>query len=86
MPTGVYLQDSGPVQSARYRPGIATALLPSRWPWPPTTGSDIDLTYFDYLTGGFPWFATPQGYLHLWEFKATPDSPHALWIQWAPLP
>ena len=52
----------------------------------PTSGTGIDLTSYDYNAGGFPWFATPQGYLHLWLFKATPDSQQALWLQWAPLP
>ena len=87
--TGVYLQGANvqvgsmsiPLQ--RYpADGSAPVTLASA----PTVGSGIDETQFDYLTEGFPWFATGQGYIHLWEFKETADSHDALWVQWAPLP
>ena len=42
-------------------------------------GTGPDATYEDYLRGGFPWFATPDGYMHVWiEDKS-------LYLQWAPV-
>ena len=90
-PSGVYLQgvlgqNATPApqdelwrQPADGSPIVAVAA-------PPVAGSGINETDFDYRTGQFPWFATQQGYVHLWEFKDPLDSADALWVQWAPLP
>jgi hypothetical protein len=82
--TAVYVQGEPPDTPLSRVAGDGTP--PVRLTNAPTYGSDITLTQLDYLTGAFPWFATPRGYLHLWEFKETLDSRLALWLQWAPLP
>jgi hypothetical protein len=85
--TGIYIQGEQTGQEANYpllrQPTDGSA--PVQLAIAPTYGADITLTSLDYGPE-FPWFATPQGYLHLWVFKDTPDSPLALWEQWAPLP
>ena len=83
-PTGVYLEASSRDIQLFRQPADGSAAVPLANA--PVSGSGIDETSYDYLAGGAPWFATPNGYLHLWLFKATPDSPQALWLQWAPLP
>ena len=82
-PTGVYLQSDSPVVLYRQPADGSPAMQLAK---APVSGTGIDETDYDYLTGGFPWFATPQGYAHVWLFKVTPDSTLALWLQWAPLP
>ena len=89
-PTGVYLQGvrqptQAPYDQLSRQPadGSAPTILNS----PPVAGAGtVNESDFDYLTGGFPWFATPQGYVHLWEFKDPTDTKDALWLQWSPLP
>ena len=83
-PTGVYFQGEPPDVQLSRQPADGSALVTLAKA--PVSGTGVDQTFYDYLSGGFPWFATPQGYLHLWLFKETPDSPQALWLQWAPLP
>ena len=83
-PTGVYFQGEPPDESLSRQAADGSALVTLAQA--PVSGSGIDLTSYDYDRGGFPWFATPDGYLHLWLFKATPDSQQMLWLQWAPLP
>ena len=83
-PNGVYFQGEPPDESLSRQATDGSPLVTLAQA--PTSGSGIEQTSYDYNTGGFPWFATPQGYLHLWLFKATPDSQQALWLQWAPLP
>ena len=83
-PTGVYLESSTSGIELYRQPADGSAAV--KLATAPVSGSGIDETDYDYSTGGFPWFATPQGYAHLWEFKETPNSPLALWLQWAPLP
>jgi hypothetical protein len=82
--TGVYVQGEPPDTPLSRVPTDGGP--PVRLANAPKYGSGISETDLDYLSGGFPWFATPRGYLHLWLFKETPDSPMALWLQWAPLP
>jgi hypothetical protein len=81
-PTAVYLQVEAPDVALIRQPADGSA--PTTLAKAPVTGSGIDETTYDYGRGDFPWFATPAGYLHLWVFKDTPDSPNALWLQWAP--
>ena len=83
-PSGVYFQGEPPDAQLSRQATDGSPLV--NLAKPPVSGTGIDQTNYDYLTGGFPWFATAQGYAHLWMFKETPDSPLALWLQWAPLP
>jgi hypothetical protein len=86
--TGIYVQGQQTAQDANYpllrEPNDGSP--PFQIATAPVSGSGITETDYEYLAGGLTSFATPDGYLHLWEFKATPDSPLALWLQWAPLP
>ncbi len=83
-PTGAYVEGEPPDTPLGRLAADGSPLVPLAKA--PTYGSGIDETDLDYLSGGFAWFATAQGYLHLWTFRETPDSPPALWLQWAPLP
>lgn len=83
-PTGVYFQGEPPDESLSRQATDGSALVTLAQA--PVSGSGIEQTTYDFDRGGFPWFATPNGYLHLWSFKATPDSQQMLWLQWAPLP
>ncbi len=82
-PTGVYLQGEPPDEALIRQPADGSA--PTTLAKAPVSGSGIDQTLYDYGAGGFPWFATPAGHLNLWVFKATSESPNALWLQWAPI-
>ena len=84
---GIYVQGEQTGQEANYpllrQPTDESA--PIQIAIAPTYGAGITLTLLDY-SPAFPSFSVAQGYLHLWVFKETPDSPLALWLQWAPLP
>jgi hypothetical protein len=82
-PTAVYLEGNSPDAALIRQPADGSA--PTTLAKAPVSGSGIDQTQYGYGADGSPWFATPGGYLNLWVFKATLDSPHALWLQWAPI-
>jgi hypothetical protein len=79
-----YLEGEPPTNQLLRQPADGSPPVPIAQA--PTSGTDVFLTTYDYNSGGFPWFATANGYLHLWVFKGSADSQQALWLQWAPLP
>ena len=76
--TGVYLQAGSPEVRLLRQP--ADGSPPVQVATAPVFGTGIDTTYPDYLSGGYPSFATARGFVHLWI------QDKALYVQWAPLP
>ena len=74
-PTGVYLQGGSPAVTLWRQPADGSAAV--RVAAAPIFGTGLDQTFADYLTGGFPWFATPHGFVHLWIHDKALD------LQWA---
>jgi hypothetical protein len=76
-PTGVYLEESTQAIELFRQP--ADGSPPVQVATAPTFGTGLNATTPDYL-GGFPSFATADGFAHFWL-----DS-KSLYLQWAPLP